>query len=82
MNSSIKKYSTLFILIQILFSALLFDVPVELNQPNGSTLNCYVSGDEYYNYFHDIDGYTIVQSEEDGYYYYAHKQNHKIVPSI
>ena len=58
------------------------DVPVELHQPNGQMLSCYVSGDEYYNYFHDSDGYTIVQSDEDGYYYYATKANNEIIPSI
>ena len=68
-------------MIQISWSALLFDIPVELYQPDGTVLNCYVSGDEYYNYLHDIEGYTIIQSDTDGYYYYAKKENNQIIPS-
>ena len=63
------------------FAALLFDIPIELIQPDGTVLNCYVSGDEYYNYLHDINGYTIIQSNIDGYYYYAKRANNKIIPS-
>ena len=83
MNSTINKYTTIFIaFFSISFGALLVDVPVELNQPNGDPLNCYASGDEYYNYLHDSDGYTIIQSNQDGYYYYAKKENNQIIPSI
>lgn len=41
-------------------------------QPNGDTLVCYASGDEFYNRLHDINGFTIVQNEE-GYFVYADK---------
>ena len=83
MNSAINKYTSLFIILGALsFGSLLMDVPVQLHQPNEQMLSCYVSGDEYYNYFHNGDGYTIVQSAEDGYYYYATKENNQIIPSI
>lgn len=41
-------------------------------QPNGDTLVCYASGDEFYNRLHDINGFTIVQNE-NGYFVYADK---------
>lgn len=29
------------------------NIPIALYQPNGDILNCYVSGDEYYSWFHN-----------------------------
>ena len=49
----------------------LFNVPTTLVQPNGDTLHCFVSGDEYYHRMHDADGYTIVQNPHTGYWVYA-----------
>ena len=47
------------------------NVPIALIQPDNSVINCFISGDEYYHWFHDENGYTIIQSDKDGYYYYA-----------
>ena len=47
------------------------NIPVVLIQPDDSIINCFISGDEYYHWFHDENGYTIIQSNKDGYYYYA-----------
>ena len=55
----------------ILFGALLFDQPVRVYQPDGSVLELLASGDEFYNYLHDTEGYTVVQNSETGYYVYA-----------
>ena len=65
----------------MLFSAYLRDVPIDLTMPNGQSFSCFVSGDEFYNRFHDEDGYTITQSQEDGYYYYAQMINSQIMPT-
>ncbi len=47
-----------------------------------SQLALYASGDEFYHWIHDKDGYTIVQAE-DGYCYYAIKNDKgELVPSI
>ena len=69
-------------IISAAFSAYLRDIPIDLEMPNGETLSCLVSGDEFYNRFHDSNGYTIIQSQDDGYYYYAAIVNQDIVPSI
>ncbi|MDP8209187.1 MAG: M6 family metalloprotease domain-containing protein [Candidatus Stygibacter australis] len=55
----------------LLFGALLYDQPVSVEQPDGSKLNLLASGDEYYNYLHDANGYTVVQNPETGYYVYG-----------
>ena len=45
-----------------------------VTQADGSQLALYASGDEFYHWIHDKDGYTIVQAE-DGYCYYAIKND-------
>ena len=60
-------------------SAPIWNFPVIVIQPNGDTLHCFVSGDEYNNWYHDAEGYTIIQSPSTGYYVYAEKVNNRIV---
>lgn len=57
------------ILIMPLWSAYLKNYPVSRNQPDGTQLNLFVSGDEYYNWLHDKDGYTIKQNDQGWYVY-------------
>jgi M6 family metalloprotease-like protein len=61
-------------------SAPLRFVPQKMIQPSGEIINCYASGDEYYNWLHDKDGYTIVQ-DQNGYYVYSEKINGVLVPT-
>lgn len=51
--------------------AYLRNFPVTVLQPDGSTLPCFASGDEFYNWLHDARGYTIMQDPVTGYYVYA-----------
>lgn len=63
------------------FAAPLKNIEVRLTQPDGQVINCFASGDEFYNYLHDANGFTIVQGE-GGYYCYAVKdQAGKVVAS-
>ena len=55
---------------QCAFSAPLKNIPVRLTQPDGQIIECFASGDEFYNYLHDANGFTIVKGE-GGYYCYA-----------
>ncbi len=52
------------------FAAPLKNIPVRLTQPDGQVIECFASGDEFYNYLHDANGFTIMKGE-DGYYCYA-----------
>ena len=62
-------------------AAPLNNIEVRLTQPDGQVIHCYASGDEFYNYLHDANGFTIVQGE-GGYYYYATRDaDSKVVPS-
>ena len=54
-----------------LFAAPLRNHPITITQPDGVILHCFVSGDEYFNWIHDKDGYTIIQDSSTGFYTYA-----------
>ena len=60
-------------------AAYLKDVPVTVTQPDGTVLQCFASGDEFFNYLHDKNGFTIIQHPQTGYYVYAEKRNGKLV---
>ena len=54
------------------FAAPFKNIEIRLTQPDGQVINCYASGDEFYNYLHDANGFTIVRGD-DGFYCYATK---------
>jgi M6 family metalloprotease-like protein len=84
-DNSMVKLPTRFIITLIIiiqfksYSAPLRDVPQILIQPNGDTLYCFASGDEYYNWLHDKEGYTIIQDKTTGYYTYATIENNRLL---
>jgi M6 family metalloprotease-like protein len=62
-------------------AAPLVGVPIQVTQPDGTILNCYATGDEYYNWMHDAEGYTIIQDQTSGFYVYADLVAGKLVPT-
>ena len=78
-----KRQCTAVIILSVLFfflfvagpsyGAYLKNVPQILHQPDGSILKCYASGDEYHNWLHDANGYTIIQDSQTGFFVYAQK---------
>ena len=69
------------ITLNFLLPAKLNNIPILLYQPDGTMFECLVSGDEFYNYLHDINNFTIIQNEHDGFYYYAKKNSDDVIPS-
>lgn len=72
----IKKIISVFLFLFVILSgsskaAPVFNAPAVRLQPNGDTLHCLLSGDEYYHRLHDANGYTIVQHPRTGYWVYA-----------
>lgn len=63
------------------YSAYLRNKPHTITQPNGTVIHCLISGDEFYNWPHDDNGYVFKLNPDDGYFYYAVKVNGEIVPS-
>ena len=60
-------------------AAYLRNIPMTVNQPDGTVLHCFASGDEYFNYLHDKDGFTIMRHPQTGYYVYAEKRGGELV---
>ncbi|MDD4847972.1 MAG: M6 family metalloprotease domain-containing protein [Bacteroidales bacterium] len=63
------------------FAAYIKDYPVSVTQPDGKILQCYATGDEYHNWLHDANHFTIIQNQETGFYCYAIKQGETVVAS-
>jgi len=61
--------------------AYLWSVPVTVVQPDGEVLHLLATGDEYYNWVHDKDNYTIVRDPNTGVIEYARVENDKLAPS-
>lgn len=72
----------LFFLPLCVFAANFSDLPSEVIQSDGTVLNLLSSGDEYANWLHDINGYTVIQSQQDGYFYYAERVDGEPAPSV
>ncbi len=65
-----------------LWGAYLRNFPIAVNQPDGSKLDLFVTGDEYYHWMHDGRDYTIVIDPASGYFVYAMKgADGELVPS-
>ena len=47
--------------ISMLEAAYLSKMPVSVMQPDGKELSLFASGDEYHNWLHDEQGYTIIR---------------------
>ena len=52
-------------------AAPLFGIPITVEQPDGTTLDAFVSGDEFFNYLHDSEGRIIIQHPTTGFWVYA-----------
>jgi hypothetical protein len=82
MENFFKKLLVAIILISAtaLNAAYLKDVPQTITQPDGTKLECFATGDEFYARLHDADGYTIIQNTQ-GVYVYANKVGNELVPT-
>lgn len=81
MNKKIALFLVFFFSFSLVQAAFLRNIPRQLVQPNGDTLHCFISGDEFYNYLHDADGYTIIQDINTGYFVYAKRSGDEILPT-
>jgi len=55
--------------------------PITLVQPDGETISCFVTGDEFWRRVHDARGFTILQNQVTGLYVYATEADNQVVPS-
>ncbi len=64
-----------------IYAAPFENLPYRVTQPDGTTLQLYQSGDEFFNWLHDKDGYPVIQGT-DGYYFYAYYDGEQYVASL
>ncbi len=48
-------------------------IAVKVDQPDGTTLELFASGDEFHNWLHDAEGFTIIRDPQTGWLCYAVK---------
>lgn len=49
--------------------------PIKLSQPNGTEITLKLKGDEFYNWFEDNDGYTVIKDTQTKFWSYAKKND-------
>jgi len=67
------------LLVGNLYPAWLTNVPNTLTQPDGTTINVFYSGDEYHNWVHNKDNYTMLRDPLTGYICWAKAENGELV---
>ncbi|MDR3047618.1 MAG: putative Ig domain-containing protein, partial [Bacteroidales bacterium] len=72
-------FSFLLIFVSHIFSAPIYNYPITLTQPDGTTIDCFASGDEFYNWVHDSEGYTMIRNAQTGWIEYAQVINDQVV---
>ncbi len=65
-----------------LAAAYLTNVPQTITQPDGTVIECLASGDEFHNWLHDKDNFTIIKDIQTGWYTYARKEGTGLAPSV
>ncbi len=81
MNKFLLLLTVLLIVIVPATAAYLTNLPKVITQPDGASYKCFASGDEYHNWLHDSNGYTIIQNKTTGFYTYAKKNGSIVEPS-
>ncbi|MBM4403127.1 MAG: hypothetical protein FJ042_01880 [Candidatus Cloacimonetes bacterium] len=67
--------------VALLNANLVRNQPTEINQPDGTKLSLFITGDEFYRRVHDANGYTVVLDPDTGYAVYAVPDGDGIRPS-
>ena len=81
LSAALTSVVFLFLIAFSASSAPLRNVPVTVKQPNGDVIQCFASGDEFFNWLHDARGHVIIQDHANGNYVYAAQVNDEIVPT-
>ncbi len=81
MKTKLSIIAALLSVFSFCFGAYLKDVPTEITQPDGSKIQCHITGDEFSRRVFDKDNYTIVQNPTTGYYVYAEQRGKNLAPT-
>ncbi|MCL2040824.1 MAG: M6 family metalloprotease domain-containing protein [Bacteroidales bacterium] len=53
--------------------------PITVTQPDGMEVHCFATGDEFYHWVHDEDGFTLIRDLQTGIVVYAKLENDELV---
>ncbi|MCL2065583.1 MAG: hypothetical protein FWG98_14585, partial [Candidatus Cloacimonetes bacterium] len=85
MKNQIKPIFTSFVMIisfiTNISAAWIEREPIQLVQPNGDRVSAFISGDEFHNWIHDAEGFTIVKDNITSQYCWAIIENDELVSS-
>jgi M6 family metalloprotease-like protein len=70
----------LLLAITVIYAAPHRALPIDVTQPDGTPLRVYASGDEFHNWLHDSENYTIVR-DDAGRYVYATQNGENVAPT-
>lgn len=81
MKKTVLLAFTLFFALQTttLLAAWLNFEPQVIVQPDGTEIHCFATGDEFYNWLHDEQGFTIINDHQTGYYVFAGLENDELI---
>jgi len=65
--------------ITTLYAAWLRYEPQKITQPDGTVIECFATGDEFYNWLHDENGFTIIKNHQTGYWEFAGLFNENLI---
>ena len=68
-------------LFSFIFATWFQSIPRAITLPDGSVLDCFITGDQYGRRIHDENDFTIVMNPADGFFYYALAIDGDLVPS-
>jgi hypothetical protein len=53
--------------------------PITVTQPDGTVVHCFTTGDEFYRWVHDENGFTLIRDPQTGFVVYAKLENDELV---
>ena len=82
MKGKIKLLALLVSLVlfySMLYSAPVYNIPNKLIQPDGTEFDVLFSGDEFHNWAHNEDNFTMIQDAKTGYWCWAQEQSGDLI---
>ena len=77
-----KKIFLTIVLVFVCFSLYAYyekNYPITVTQPDGAVVHCFTTGDEFYRWVHDENGFTLIQDPQTGVVVYARLENDELV---
>ena len=85
MNKSLilsRFYTLLFITLlttKAIYAGWTDSMPISLRQPDGTTIEAYLTGDEFYTWTHDVNHYNMIRDFQTGFYCWAILDNDALI---